>query len=257
MSNGLASPTGNKLVNANLREVKLKRATTLRDRMPAAARKRQIVETTLELVAGHGADAVSAQLIADTIGLSQPAVFRHFPTKGAVWMAVIEWLQDRLADVWSEARGGQEYPPPIWVLRRMFLGHVELIIKYPGLAKVVFSDHIRHQYPALHEQFHALHRWYEREVTTLLEDAVRTSDLPSTTDVGAAATLFFCTIQGLAFQSAIARYRRSRVWDRATRLFALYVSAIGARQTALDGSMDRRPPPARAAAQGTNRRAQK
>src|SRR5262245_30406086 len=133
----------------------------------------------------------------------------------------------------------------------MFLGHIELIIRYPGLAKVVFSDHIRHQYPALREQFHALHRWYEREVTTLLEDAVRTSVLPSTTDVPAAATLFFCTIQGLGFQSAIARYRRSRVWECATRLFVLYMRAIGAREAALEGPMDRRRPPgARAIALG-------
>src|SRR5262249_21170076 len=95
-----------------------------------------------------------------------------------------------------------------------------------------------------------LHQRYEREVTTLLEDAVRRSDLPSATDVPAAATLFFCAIQGLAFQFAIARYRRTRVWDSATRLFALYVSAIGARQTALDGSMDRRSPGARATAPG-------
>ena len=219
----------------------------LHDRMPAAARKQQIVETALELVAEHGADAVSAQRIADTIGLSQPAVFRHFPTKEAVWLAVIGWLQDRLADVWSEA---QQHPPPVWVLRRMFLGHVELIIRYPGLAKVVFSDHIRHQYPSLHEQFRVLHQRYEREVRTLLEDAVGRSDLPSATDVPAAATLFFCAIQGLAFQFAIARYRRTRVWDSATRLFALYVSATGARQTALDGSMDRRPADARATAPG-------
>jgi len=215
-------------------------AATPRNRMPATERKQQIVETMLELVAERGADAVSTQLIADTIGLSQPAVFRHFPTKEAVWTAVIAWLQDRLAGVWSEARGNEGHPPPIWVLRRMFLGHVELIIKYPGLAKVVFSDHIRHQYPSLHEQFHALYRRYEREVTTLLEDAVRMSDLPSTTDVPAAATLFFCAIQGLAFQFAIARYRRSRVWDRATRLFALYMSAIGARETAFEGPTDRK-----------------
>jgi len=216
----------------------------LHDRMPAAARKQQIVETALELVAEHGADAVSAQRIADTIGLSQPAVFRHFPTKEAMWTAVIGWLQDRLADVWSEARGDQQHPPPVWVLRRMFLGHVELIMRYPGLAKVVFSDHIRHQYPGLHEQFRVLHQRYEREVTTLLEDAVRRSDLPSTTDVPAAATLFLCTIQGLAFQFAVARYRPSRVWESATRLFALYGSAIGARQAALEEST-RRGPPAR------------
>jgi AcrR family transcriptional regulator len=210
--------------------------------MPATDRKQQIVEIALELVAERGADAVSAQLIADTIGLSQPAVFRHFPTKEAVWTAVIAWLQDRLADVWSEARGDQQHPPPIWVLRRMFLGHVKLIIRYPGLAKVVFSDHIRHQYPSLHEQFHSLHRRYERKVTALLVDAVRTSDLAPTTDVPAAATLFFCAIQGLAFQFAIARYRRSHVWDCATRLFELYASGIGARETALEGLMEGKSP---------------
>src|SRR5262249_30285628 len=141
--------------------------------MPAAARKRQIVETTLELVAEHGADAVSAQLIADTIGLSQPAVFRHFPTKGAVWMAVIGWLQDRLAGVWSEARGDRQDPPPIWVLKRVFLGHIELIIRYPGLAKVVLSDPTPPHYPPPHTPFHALHRWDQCEVSTLFCDAVR------------------------------------------------------------------------------------
>lgn len=227
-------------------------AATPQDRLPAPERKRQIVETALDLVADHGADAVSAQLIADTIGLSQPAVFRHFATKEALWTAVIAWLQARLADVWSDARGDQHHPPPVWVLRRMFLGHVELIIRYPGLAKVVFSDHIRHQYPGLHGQFQTLHRQYEREVTGLLEEAVRRSVLPAATDVAAAATLFFCAIQGLAFQFAIARYRRSRVWDCAARVFALYATAIGARKAALDEPTDdkrdlgrSRPAPAR------------
>src|SRR5262245_30342415 len=168
--------------------------------MPSAARKQQIVETALELVAQRGADAVSAQLIADEIGLSQPAVFRHFPTKEAVWTAVIGWLQDRLLEVWSDARGDREHPPPIWVLKRIFFGHIELIIRYPGLAKVVMSDHLRHQYPALHQQFHGVYRRYEREVTALLEDAARNSDIPSATDIATAATLFFCMIQGLAFQ---------------------------------------------------------
>src|SRR5262249_5732527 len=32
-----------------------------------------------------------------------------------------------------------------------------------------------------------------------------------------------CHLRGPAFQSAIARYRRARVWDCAARLFALYV----------------------------------
>jgi AcrR family transcriptional regulator len=210
--------------------------------MSATRRKQQIVKTALELVAEHGADAVSTQLIADKIGLTQGGVFRHFPTKEALWMEIIVWVQEQLGNVWSQARNDRQHPPPIWVLRRMFLGHVGLIIRYPGLAKVVFSDHIRHQYPSLHEQFYALHRQYEGEVTTLLEDAVRTSHLPSTTDLPAAATLFFCAIQGLEFQFAIARVRRSRVSDCAARIFALYMRAIGAHEAALQGPTDVKPP---------------
>jgi AcrR family transcriptional regulator len=60
-------------------------------------RKQQIVETALELIAAHGIESVSAQRVADAIGLSQPAVFRHFSTKEALRLAVM----DGLSKVWS------------------------------------------------------------------------------------------------------------------------------------------------------------
>jgi AcrR family transcriptional regulator len=65
------------------------------DRFPADSRKHQIVETVLALVATQGTEAVSAQLVADTIGVTQPAVFRHFRTE-AMWLAVMDWLEQRL-----------------------------------------------------------------------------------------------------------------------------------------------------------------
>src|SRR5262249_60991776 len=103
------------------------RAAMLHDRRPAAARKQQIVETALELVAEHGADAVSAQRIADTIGLSQPAVFRHFPTKEAVWMAGIAWLQDRLVDGWVQCPGGHAAARPPSGVGPMSFAHVGVV----------------------------------------------------------------------------------------------------------------------------------
>src|SRR5215510_7673327 len=74
--------------------------TTVRpERLDAEKRKKQIVQVALALVAKHGADAVSTQLIAETIGFTQAAVFRHFPTKEALWLAVMDWLNDRLEEV--------------------------------------------------------------------------------------------------------------------------------------------------------------
>src|SRR5260370_40820712 len=71
------------------------RSFTPAEQFPADSRKQQIVETVLQLVATHGTEAVSAQLVADTIGVTQPAVFRHFPTKEAIWLAGMDWLGQR------------------------------------------------------------------------------------------------------------------------------------------------------------------
>jgi len=68
-------------------------------RLPVGSRRQQIIETVLELVAAQGAEAVTFQLVADAIGVTQPAVFRHFPTKEAMWLAVMDWLEERLVAI--------------------------------------------------------------------------------------------------------------------------------------------------------------
>src|SRR5215813_7785263 len=126
------------------------------DRFPADSRKQQIVETVLELVTARGTEAVSAQLVADAIGVTQPAVFRHFPTKEAMWLAVMDWLEERLVAIYSMANDDTDEPGLI-VLGRMFLGHVKLIADYPALVLFLFWDHLRLQYPSLQARFERIH----------------------------------------------------------------------------------------------------
>jgi AcrR family transcriptional regulator len=196
-----------------------------RERQHADKRKQQIVQVVLELVANRGVDAVSTQLIADAIGLTQGAVFRHFSTKEGVWSAVMDWLEEQLETVWLRARHPAKDQSGIAVLKRMFLGHIELIERYPGLAKLIMSDHIRHQFPVLQERFAALHKRYEHEVREAINAGVRGAKLPKLVDREAAVTLFLCAIQGLAFQFAIARLRPSLRKD-AARVFRLFVQAL-------------------------------
>src|SRR5258708_17654435 len=117
------------------------RSFTPAEQFPADSRKQQIVETVLQLVATHGPEAVSAQLVADAIGVTQPAVFRHFPTKEAIWLAVMDWLEQRLVAIYSAA--GQDDGPGLFVLSRVFPADIQLIEEHPALAKLGFADHPR------------------------------------------------------------------------------------------------------------------
>src|SRR5215471_4319819 len=192
------------------------------DRFPADSRKQQIVETVLELVTARGTEAVSMQLVADAIGVTQPAVFRHFPTKEAMWLTVVDWLEQHLVAIYSAADSGDA---GLVVLSRMFLEHVKLIERYPALAKLVFSDHLRLQYPSLQARFGKIHKAYAARLAVVIDRAKSDGAVGDFVVAKDAATMFLSLIQGLGFQFAIARLL-VRLPVEAKRALALYLQAI-------------------------------
>ncbi|MEJ2019266.1 MAG: helix-turn-helix domain containing protein, partial [Maritimibacter sp.] len=54
---------------------------TTRSRKSASDRKAEIVETAIRLSADVGPNRVTTQHLADAVGVTQPAIFRHFATK--------------------------------------------------------------------------------------------------------------------------------------------------------------------------------
>lgn len=195
-----------------------------RPRATTEDRKQQIVETVLELVAAHGTEAVSAQLVADAIGVTQPAVFRHFTTKEAMWLAVMDWLEQQLAAMQSSADADSD---GLTRVSRMFLRHVRLIERYPALAKLVFSDHLRLQYPSLQSRFGHIHKAYMAQLTSVIRLAKSEGTVADTVDPRHAATMLLSLVQGLGFQFAIARVT-NRPGVEAERVLALYIQAITA-----------------------------
>ena len=73
------------------------------------ARRRQLVDATIELVAAHGYAACSLQRIADAAGITKGAVIYHFASKNAVIRAaydsVIDALTERVAAAIRSAPG--------------------------------------------------------------------------------------------------------------------------------------------------------
>jgi hypothetical protein len=136
----------------------------------------------------------------------------------------MEWLAENLRQIHATAEL-QSNETPLDVLRRMFLDHVRMIRRHPALAKVVFSDHLRLQFPSLQRRFTDIIDAYQRRVVGLIERAKAQRLVPASLPAVDAATLFFCMIQGLGFQFAIAR-RPMRLVREAERVFALYLRAI-------------------------------
>lgn len=65
-------------------------------------RKAEILVTALRLADELGTDRLTTSAFAQAVGLTQPGIFRHFPTKQALWQAVAVDISGRLKAEWDE-----------------------------------------------------------------------------------------------------------------------------------------------------------
>lgn len=65
---------------------------------PSTGRKAEIVEAATEVFAEKGYDAGSMREIATRVGVSEPALYRHFPGKEALFIAIIRTAGARVRD---------------------------------------------------------------------------------------------------------------------------------------------------------------
>lgn len=181
------------------------------------------MRVTLDLAAKQGVDGVTTQDMAQAMGVTQGAVFRHFPSKDAIWLAVMQWVRARLMAVLTAAAA--QARDPLDALERMFFAHIGFIAAHPAIPRVLMSDHLHRRSPALRQLVTEIMLGYEARITALLETA-RTQGLARPDlDARAAATLYIGMIQGLVLQASILRDQRT-LEKEAARTFPVYLQAI-------------------------------
>ncbi len=178
---------------------------------------------TLALAAKQGVDDVTTQDMAQAMGVTQGAVFRHFPSKDAIWLAVMQWVRERLLAVLecAVAKGRD----PLDALERMFFAHIEFIAGHPAIPRVLTSDHLHGRSPALRSLVSDIMLGYEARVAGLLDQAKSRGLASADLDTHAAATLYIGMIQGLVLQTSILRSRRTLAAE-AARTFPVFMQAI-------------------------------
>ncbi|MDF1544126.1 MAG: TetR/AcrR family transcriptional regulator [bacterium] len=63
---------------------------------PKVNRKTEIIKSATLLFSQDGFDRVTVKRLAHAVGISEPALYRHFKSKEAIYEAVLESIQDRL-----------------------------------------------------------------------------------------------------------------------------------------------------------------
>jgi TetR/AcrR family transcriptional regulator len=199
-------------------------------RLPTEQRQALIVAAAIELAAQTSPAAITTGDIARKVGVTQGALFKHFVTREAIWLAVMEWVTQhllaRLEDAAKAPTAGAAADPALDALARVFTAHVEFVTECPGVPRLVFHDLQQPSDSPLKRQLGLLLQRYRQLLTRLLKTAVQQDEVPPDLDVAASTTMFIGIVQGLAMQS-ILNGPGPDLRAEAARVFPLYLRAIG------------------------------
>jgi AcrR family transcriptional regulator len=192
--------------------------------LPARERRSTTIETAIRLAGEQNPTDVTTAEIAEGMGLTQPALFRHFASKDAIWEGVMDWVAERLLA--NLDRASASAASPLAALEAAFMAHVDLVARHPGVPRIVLAELQRAEDTPAKRIVRALLRRYGERIRALVELGRERGEVARETDADAAATAFIGAIQGLVLSSLLAG-RASRLRSDAPGAFAIFRRGIG------------------------------
>lgn len=194
---------------------------TVRTRKPAAERKAEIVDTAIRLAAESGPDRLTTEQLADEIGISQPAIFRHFKTKNDIWQAVGQ----RICDLMGESGKLDNKISPVEKLRALTLNHLAFIEATPAVPAILFSQELHSQNKHLRTFFADLMAKRQQKLAGLIQTGIDAGEFDEHVTPDEAAYLILALIQGLAMRWSL-NNRKFDLVDEGEKLLDLLIAGF-------------------------------
>ncbi len=192
--------------------------------LPADERRAETVQAVVELAATQNPKEITTAAIAKHMGVTQGALFKHFPSKESILEAVMEWVAEHLLTRVDQAAAAA--PSPLAALEAIFMTHIHFVSEHPGVPRMLFGE-LQNQNDSLPKKMaQTLLRRYGERLRQLLEAGKAQGELAAGLDIEAATVSFIGSIQGLVMQSLLAG-EVARLRHKAPGVFAIYRRGIG------------------------------
>jgi len=197
---------------------------TTQARQSTELRQAEIIATMLRLAAERNPADITTTDIAKAMRVTQGALFRHFATKEAIRLAVVEWIEAQLLGALLAAR--QAAPDALAALRAMFLAHVRFAQAYPGVPRLIFAELQQAEASPVRLVVHKIMQRYRQVLAETLALAMAAKRIRADVDCQAAASLFLGGIQGLVIQSMLSG-SDAALERQAEAVLDLYLAGLG------------------------------
>jgi AcrR family transcriptional regulator len=149
----------------------------MNEKKTLTSRQAEIVDAALKLIAEQGIQHLTIRNLSTTIGVTEAALYRHFPGKTEIIQAMVSRFEEDVDDI-GELRG--------WTaVEAALVRRTELVLAKPDLARVLFAEELFKDSPEIAQILHGMmqrhHKIMIRYFQEAIDDGVIRADIPMDT----------------------------------------------------------------------------
>ncbi|MBI3132227.1 MAG: TetR/AcrR family transcriptional regulator [Acidobacteria bacterium] len=167
---------------------------------PLTPKRQEIADAALRLIGRKGIAALTMAALAEELGVTPGAPFRHFASRDEILEAVSQRVEALIGETFPS-----EELPPLARLEHLFLARASTVGKHAGIARLVFSEQFSLALPpSASARLHRLVKRTRASILDALKEASETGAIRRDIPAEALLTVVVGALQHLVFLGAMA-----------------------------------------------------
>ncbi|MEX2131335.1 MAG: nucleoid occlusion factor SlmA [Pseudohongiellaceae bacterium] len=171
------------------------------------SRKDQILQSLARMLETAPGERITTSALAQEVGVSEAALYRHFPSKARMFEGLIEFIENtlftRIARIMLEEQSALPRCEKILLLLLTFAD------KNPGITRILIGDALAGETDRLRSRVAQIFDRIESQLKQILREAQIRESLKTTTSPAIAANLLLASCEGRMVQYVRSEFKRS------------------------------------------------
>jgi TetR/AcrR family transcriptional regulator len=170
-------------------------------------RRQQILEALAQMLEANPGSRITTAGLARQVGVSEAALYRHFPSKTKMFEGLIEFIEDtlfsRISIILTEEQTAAKRCEKMLMLLLVFTE------RNPGLTRILTGDALAGETERLHQRVAQLFDRFETQLKQVIREAEIREGLRPSIPLPAAANLLMAAAEGRISQYVRSGFQRA------------------------------------------------
>ncbi|MCF6219059.1 MAG: nucleoid occlusion factor SlmA [Gammaproteobacteria bacterium] len=174
--------------------------------MSNGTRKQQILEALAQQLENNLGARITTAALAKEVGVSEAALYRHFPSKAKIFEGLIEFAEEAIFSRLSRIL--EEIQNPVLRCEKIITVLLAFSARNPGITRILIGDAIIGENERLHKRTNQFFERLETQLKQVLREGELSGELPGGRGLPSTANLLVSLAEGRMHQFVRSRFQR-------------------------------------------------